>query len=885
MAVPGPQSPQQLRFRNLSAPSTPSMPVSPVLAAHGDAKSPARLPRLRQRSPLGSPGNALPIGVASPPGRARSLRMQSLSARVAGDDDIPAAELEQFMRFGKWACNVIESRPGLMSRLAAGEDLDAPGCCLSLLQAWERIFECIPENSGLKLRVANYFLWSANSVGRLSSASMQLAARQAGAASYLKLDAVASAVRWSSKGFTAVAPFHALFYAAGMWRDGQRSREMVRKARSRALKEFDRALHRMANPGKHSLADARARVAFIAACRKLPELSKPAWQDAFRAHASLLRDCVFLPVNLLASGLVQSGATQDWPVEASSAVQLIAALLQLGQGTLDVMQGARAELPRSLALREAARERCVSAGRYAIHHGEVLQADRALRAVDMAFTAHGNRVQATQSAEVAGAWLRIVKGLCMLAAALASLYTVAAQLREGRVLQELVALVSLSIYAVASLYYTGTGLKVRGRVNAATDTRNRQRLAQLLIATHTREQLLALVPDGGSQRLRVPRGKFSASSGFNYQEFEYEPARNEFLAMHVMALLLDDMLDNDWPASAHGEQRLAWLRDTGQMRETDLQDMLLVAQYKAPALRLDYLKQCLAPVFGTSFEVEADGMEREIKPGAVAEIAIRLCRIHHISTGEVDTPERALLAWSRIAPQLHRTIPVEQFIHAVGKVAREHTGRGIETGHAIELRVLRKLAKAASRERKVQLGAISDMGAADSAVLAAALPGRQGTALAAFCELVRRYAEAGLPDRAARLGILQELAQDALAQALIARPAILADLECGHILRALLLQVDRRNDEPGDSADDDGEAAQGGQQAQGTGTPAAPANDIPIDTRIDTRIDMPGATANNRKRLQRVATRLHLQERTEQSRGGGRRLAPMQEGGYTVQQD
>lgn len=404
-------------------------------------------------------------------------------------------------------------------------------------------------------------------------------------------------------GCTVTVPVLAAFHTATMIRDVYRTEESFYKERAKAYEHMDRAIRFMKNMEDPSLADSRAVLAFLDACKKIPELSPTARLEADKTYYASMREKYYLPVNLLASAIAQILNAIGAPAIGQTVTFGLSGLAYHGQAYCDARQG-NAEAGKAQEIRKFAQT-------WIEKQDSDLIKDRRAKspwndAVCQVVTRHLRRVLGQQDLELAGGVAREIKAGTNLFSGGGSL-AVAALQQLPKVKPAPANVVGTFISVVSTTYMTFTATKMYRRGDEVVNSKHRREDARLMEALWDTGKLMKLMRmEDWTLGMSLVSGTYDEQSGFPEVCREVSPYENEYLALALLARQVSQVVNPD-TSGEKSESVINDLRKVWGMPEIELVAMQAVARgIPDERRRTDFIKHRLSSRLKAEYPLATD---------------------------------------------------------------------------------------------------------------------------------------------------------------------------------------------------------------------------------------------------------------------------------------
>ncbi|MDB5838613.1 MAG: hypothetical protein JWQ23_565 [Herminiimonas sp.] len=473
------------------------------------------------------------------------------------------------------------------------------------------------------------------------------------------------------------------------------------------------------DPCNGSIEDGNAYLEFIKNARKIPRLFKEANEARIRANLGAVRDG---PVYVTGAALLNAKSIGLELESISNTAGMLCGAGAAGVsgvigGSIDMGHGF-CEIKGAHQQKEAIRNKGL---RVAQWFETDANADPALIAVHGAYQRNLDRLHRQGVRARCFGLSRVIKGVGSASFGLASVGVGAAVL-AGAVAASTggVALAAFAgISAVlAMVYLGGVGVKLYRKWKAEHTSKERQRQAQILIETHTTEELIDMVVGGAEKTVPVLRSAYNEGGthpGFHRARAKVvNVAANEYLALHLLAVRLANMAGGiGYTNGVHeeGEQTCAFLQAIG-MSEMELQAIFLVAQGTAPAYRVEFIKKNIAAAFGINFRTSrTDGHEAKAAPAVFFNACKDLFEDYgitgdtYVTKGDVDGKKHDFpkAAFPQLALRLFQRIDKDKFIDAIKELEAGKKASFEASSAKHDLKMVSEFAQWVGRQKRQDL--------------------------------------------------------------------------------------------------------------------------------------------------------------------------------------
>ncbi|WP_151447402.1 hypothetical protein [Lacisediminimonas profundi] len=403
---------------------------------------------------------------------------------------------------------------------------------------------------------------------------------------------------------TVAVPVLAAFHTATMIRDVYRTEESFYKERAKAYENMDRAIRFMKNMEDPSPADSWAVLAFLDACKKIPELSPTARLEADKTYYAAMREKSFLPVNLLASATAQILNAIGSPSIGQTVTFGLSGLAYIGQAYCDGFQGS-AEAGKAQEIRKFAQKWIERQDEELISQWRTK--DDWNTAVCEVVTRHMLRVLGQQGLELAGGVVREVKAGANVVSGVGSMQVALMQQLMRPAKPAPANLVGTFISVVSTAYMTFTATKMYKRGDEVVNSKHRREDARLTEALLGTDELIALMcQENLTVGLRLVSGTYDERSGFPYTHKYVSPYENEYLALGLLARQVSEVVNPDTP-EGKSESVINDLRKVWGTPEIELAAMQAVARgIPDERRRIDFIKYRLSSRFKAEYPLATD---------------------------------------------------------------------------------------------------------------------------------------------------------------------------------------------------------------------------------------------------------------------------------------
>lgn len=369
-------------------------------------------------------------------------------------------------------------------------------------------------------------------------------------------------------------------------------------AKNQLMRHAQGACRFLLDSQNESVEDAVAYRSFMAAARKVPELDRDASDGFFRARLSAVRDGAPVMAGAIAVNAKNIGvAAHTVGTIAGAGLGIAAGAAAMISAPVDIVQGVSEHktAQRNIAAIEKRGERLQG-------WKKTPTPSKLRQAVAKAYGHHQGRLLRQEQRASVFASLRSGKGVLAFglgsasaAASIAVLCGVATAATGGLFL-------GIAAGVLGTFFLGMVAYKQYRRWKTENTSKQRQRQAQALIATHSFEQLLDMCERGECKRVAFESGG----------KLEYQTVRvseNEYLALHLVAVRLARHIAGSGNAYDDAEVR-EFLEIIG-FDELDIKALIRVVRAEPSDRQVEFIKMQIAGAFGAPFRTE-NGRERAL---------------------------------------------------------------------------------------------------------------------------------------------------------------------------------------------------------------------------------------------------------------------------------